>query len=258
MKATKDAHAPISVVMIVKNEANNIRSCLEALQWADEIVVLDTGSEDNTIQICKDFGAKVFIQEIWEGFGKAKQAAVDLATHNWILSIDADEIVSPELNKEILAITTSDKAHPGYRIKMRTWFVTQWIDHCGWNKDYHLRLFKKQYGKFSTDLVHESVQVEGEIGIIETPLLHYSYPSIGHHQNKIAFYGKLWANDRLAKGKNSSLGDSIFHALWKFITMYFFQQGFRDGKAGLVLSINSAYSVYYKHLLLWELKQKAR
>lgn len=250
--------APLSCILIVKNEADNISRCLSALTWAEELIVLDTGSTDSTPELCKDMGAKLFHLDKWEGFGKAKQAALVLATKSWVLSVDADEVVSPELRDAIIKTIASSDACAGYRIKRQTWFLTRWIKHCGWNKDYPLRLFKRDLGSFTPDLVHESVRVKGSLGQIDSVLWHYSYPSLEQHQQRLIFYGRLWAEEQQRKGKKDSIGNAIFHGLWKFISMYFTQLGFLDGKAGLVLCISSAFSVYYKHVRLWELTQNSR
>lgn len=258
MSIKKELPPLISCVLIVKNESANIERCLKALTWADELVVLDTGSTDNTPHLCEELGAKLHHLDKWEGFGKAKQAVVELAGNPWILSIDADEVVSSELQKAVRRTISSPDALEGYRIKRRTWFLTRWIDHCGWDKDYPLRLFKKDSGAFTPDLVHESVKVKGRVGTLQEALLHYSYPSLEQHQTRLIFYGRLWAEEQFRKGKRDSIGNAIFHGLWKFVSMYFIKSGVLDGKAGLILCINSAFSVYYKHVRLWELNQNNR
>ncbi|MDY0152346.1 MAG: glycosyltransferase family 2 protein [Candidatus Cloacimonas sp.] len=258
MDINKEIPPKLSCVLIVKNEAHNIARCLNALGWANEIIVLDTGSTDNTAELCKNLGAKLFYLDNWEGFGKAKQAAVELAQYPWVLSIDADEVVSPELQQAIQTTINKADSYVGYRIKRSTWFITRWIKHCGWDKDYPLRLFRKDSGAFTPDLVHESIKVSGRVGILQEPLLHYSYPSLEQHQTRLIFYGRLWAEEQQRKGKQSSISSAIFHSIWKFISMYFWQKGWLDGKAGLLLSISSAFSVYYKHVRLWELQQKSR
>ena len=248
----------ISAVIIVKNEEQNIARCLKSISWVEEIVVLDTGSTDETVNICKNFGAKVYYLDQWEGFGKAKQQAVDLATFDWILSIDADEEISPELADSIQQVLKNPSEENGYRIKRQTWFLNRWIKHCGWNKDYPLRLFRKSKGRFNDNLVHESVQLQGKCGVLKTILKHYSYPTLDSHQEKLVFYARLWAEQKYEQNKQDNPCNAFFQAIFNFFSMYILKLGFLDGSAGFILCYNSTFSVWYKHIKLWELHQQNR
>jgi glycosyltransferase involved in cell wall biosynthesis len=241
----------LSVTIITKNEERNIRRCLESVKWADEIIVLDSGSQDKTEEICREYTSKVYPVE-WLGFGKTKQKAVEMASHEWILSIDADEELTPQLIEAIQKkISESDKCD-GYEIKRISQYLGKWIRFSGWNRDYPLRLFKKDNGHFNEKLVHESVILTGKRGKIHKPMLHYTYPDIETHLRKIDVYSECWAQEKANRGKKGTLTSTLLHTGIKFVNTYFFKLGFMDGKIGFILSINAALSAYMKHLKLWE------
>jgi glycosyltransferase involved in cell wall biosynthesis len=246
-----DNTSKLSVTVITKNEERNIRRCLESVKWADEIIVLDSGSTDTTIDICKEFTPNVYQVE-WLGFGRTKQKAVEMASNPWILSIDADEELTLPLSDEIKQIIQKRGSFNGYEIKRVSQYLGKWIRYSGWNRDFPLRLFKKDHGHFNEKLVHESVVLTGRRGRIMKPMLHYTYPDIETHLRKIDVYSECWADEKAQKGKKGSFTSAILHTVIKFFNMYFFKFGFLDGKTGFVLSVNSAFSVYMKHLKLWE------
>jgi glycosyltransferase involved in cell wall biosynthesis len=245
----------ISVAVIVKNEEKNLPRMLKSIAWVDEIVVLDTGSQDSTMEIARQASCKVY-QSQWLGFGKCKQLAVDYCTNDWILSLDADEVVTAELKKKIQDIISKESSFAGYRIKRKSFYLNKLINHCGWNHDYTLRLFKKDQGRFNTKLVHESVQIDGEIGYIQEHLLHYTYPTINSHLTKMMLYSDLAATSLKAKNKRVGLLSAYHKGVWKFWKMYLFQLGFLDGKVGFILSLNSAMGVFWKYAKVWEVNQK--
>jgi glycosyltransferase involved in cell wall biosynthesis len=241
----------ISATIITKNEEHNIEQCLKALSFVDEIVIVDSGSEDKTLEICKKYNCTIF-QTQWLGFGKTKQLAVDKAGNDWILAVDADEIITDELKTEILAKVKKPTAD-GYRIKRNSFYLNKQIKHCGWNKDYTLRLFNKNKGSFNDRLVHESVQIPSDkIGTIHQPMLHFTFPTVDAHLSKMIKYARLSAEQKWAKGHTASPPKAIFAGTLKFIKMYIIQLGFLDGKFGFLLSVNSAYGVYLKYIYLWE------
>lgn len=240
----------LSVVIITKNEQENIARCLTSVQWADEIVVLDNGSTDRTPEICHHFNCK-FIETKWLGFGLTKKLAVDSAVHDWIFSIDSDEQVSEELKLSIQNILKKPD-YNGYRIKRISFYLGKKINHCGWERDYPLRLFNRTVGNFNEKPVHESVVIPGRIGKIEAPLFHHSYPTIASHIIKMNRYAELAAQESFQKGKSSTVLSAIFRGLFKFIKMYFLQRGFLDGRVGFILCCNSAFGVYLKYIKLWE------
>jgi glycosyltransferase involved in cell wall biosynthesis len=241
----------LSVTIITKNEEENIKRCLASVTWADEIVVVDSGSTDKTVEICEKYGCKV-IQTEWWGFGKTKQFAVNSATYDWIFSIDADEEVTPELAKKIQKLLSQSSLKSGYKVKRQSFYVKQWIRYCGWDRDYPLRLFNRKQGNFNDKLVHESVEIDGDVGKIEKTLKHYTYPNLKSHIDKINKYSDLGAKSLFEKGKQSSIFNALFHSFSKFIKMYVIQKGFLDGKIGFILSYNSAFGVWLKYLKLWE------
>ncbi|RLC46307.1 MAG: glycosyltransferase family 2 protein [Candidatus Cloacimonadota bacterium] len=241
----------LSVVIITKNEENNIKRCLQSVKWADEIVVVDTGSTDRTLEICEKYGCHI-IETEWLGFGKTKQLGVNCAANDWILSIDADEEVTSELTEEIRQLLSKDNLKNGYRIKRTSFYLKKWIRYSGWNRDYPLRLFNRKYGNFNENFVHESVRIRGKIGKIDKVLRHYTYPNLTTYIQKIEHYANLRAEEAVKKGKRASVFNAIFHGLFKFLKMYLLNTGFLDGTVGLVLSINSAFSVYLKYLKIWE------
>jgi glycosyltransferase involved in cell wall biosynthesis len=239
----------LSVVILCKNEEHNIKKCLESVIWADEIIVLDTGSTDHTIEICQLYNCKIFYLQEWLGFGKAKKEAVNKASNDWILVVDCDEVVSENLKLKILAIVNEPISNVAYKIKRSSFYLGKKINFSGWRNDYTLRLFNKKNGNFNDLLVHEFVVVDCEIQKIHEELYHYTFPTIKTHISKMIYYSELGA---IQSRKNSSILKSILASILKFIKMYFFKCGFLDGKAGLILAINSAFGVYLKYIYIYE------
>ena len=243
----------LSVIVITKNEASSIAKCLESVKWADEIIVLDSGSSDETLSICRQFTPHVFETD-WQGFGVQKQRALNKATSDWVLSIDADEIISPELRAEIEQAITQDC--DAFLLPRLSSYCGKFIKHGGWYPDYILRLFQRELGRFSDDVIHERVIVEGKIGKLTAPILHESYSDLSEVLEKVNSYSSLNAQKLFEHSVKSSLSKAIFRALWKFIQTYFVKAGFLDGQHGLMLAISSAEAVYYKYLKLLELQNK--
>ena len=243
---------PISAVIITKNEAANIRKALDALQWVDEIVVVDSGSRDDTVEICREKGCRV-ITTTWRGFGPTKQFAVDQARHDWVLAVDADEEVSTALHAQIREVLATVPVHHGYCIHRISSYLGRFIRYSGWQKDYPLRLFNRGRGGFNDARVHEQVRIDGSVGTLAGPLYHYPYPDIASHLAKIPRYARLGAESRLAAGKGVSLMDLAFRGVFKFAKMYVLRQGFRDGVPGLILAGMSAYGVALKYYMAWEM-----
>ena len=246
--------AKLSVTMITLNEEANIRRTLESVKWADEIIVLDSGSSDRTVSICREFTGKVYHQD-WLGFSGQKNAAIDLATGEWILSLDADEPVDKELAAEIREIIASPGADDGYQVPRKTFFLGKWVRHGGWYPDYNLRLFRRGKGRFEERAVHESIKVQGTIGRTVNAVEHYAFPDLASYMSSINKYSSL------AVTEMSQLGISIFKAGWinillrplfTFVFKYIFRLGFLDGKHGLVLNIFHAYYVFAKYAKAWE------
>jgi len=243
----------LTVTIITSNEESNIERCLKSLSWVDEIVVIDSYSEDKTVDICKKYNCRV-IQVPWQGFGITKKNAVDAASNDWILSIDADEELSESLKQKIENILVSPM-HQGYLLKRKSFYMGKEIKHCGWGNDYPLRMFNRKSGNFNNKEVHESVVIEGEKIKIHEPLFHYTYPSINTHIAKMNRYSDLLAEDLVKKGKHYSIFSSVFFGAVKFINMYFLKLGILDGKIGFILCFNSAIGVYLKYVKSWSKKK---
>lgn len=239
----------LSVVVISKNEERNIRRCLESVAFADEIILIDSQSVDNTRNIAEEFGAKIYSPE-WNGFGPAKQEGVRRASHNWILSIDADEVVSPELKDEIIKILGAESKFSGYYVPRCTNFIGRWIRHSGWYPDYVLRLFDKTKGNFNDAYVHEKVVVSGETDRLKNDLLHYSYPTMEDYFDKFNYYTTVGAEELYKKGKKASWGKILIKPLAQFIKQFILKAGFLDGVEGFLISFLSAVAVMVKYTKL--------
>ena len=255
MEETKQSYTPISVVMIVKDEMRVIRECLEAVLWADEIVVLDTGSADDTPLVCKEMGAKVYYADTWNGFGKARRDAVSLAGNDWVFSLDADEFVSPLLQEEIKKLRVKGFEYAAYRLQVKSYYLGKRIDFCGWQNESHIRLFNRQRGNYNEALVHESVKIEGELGRLKGLLHHHTYPTKEVHVAKMIRYGDLGARKLHQMGKKSSPIKAILRSAFTFLKMYILKMGFLDGKAGFELCKTTAWGTWYKYQQLWKLRE---
>ena len=246
--------ASLSVIVITKNEVANIRACIESVLWADEIIVVDSGSDDGTVEICRELGAQVFVHD-WPGFGAQKNRALGYASKDWVLSLDADERVTPELRAEIEVAMNSGRA-AGYKIPRRSNFCGRFMNHSGWYPDYVLRLFRRGQGRFSDALVHESVQMQGSVLPLQQPFLHYSYRDFDDVLSKLNSYSSASATMLQRRGKKGSLAQAVLHGLWAFIRTYFLRAGILDGREGFMLAVMNAENSYYRYIKLW-LKQKS-
>ena len=247
----------LSVIIITKDEQENIRDCLESVKWADDIAIVDSGSTDNTEAICRDYTDR-FYQKDWPGFGVQKQRALELAKHNWVLSIDADERVTLELQQEIVAIISGDAQHTGYHIPRLSHYLNKEIRHAGWYPDYVLRLVKKDHSHFSRDIVHERLIVEGEVSHLSNHLIHFPYKDIAHHLQKLNQYSTLSAQKMFERDKRVGWTGVFAKALFGFIRSYVLRRGFLDGWPGLVVSVSTALSVYFKYVKLKEMQLKTQ
>lgn len=236
----------MSVILITKNEAANIRECLQSVAWADEIIVVDSGSTDETCNIAREMGAQVHVQGDWPGFGPQKNRALGYAGKDWIFSIDADERVTPELRGEIEQAMRAGKAD-GYYCPRLSQFCGQFVHHSGWYPDYVLRLFKRSAGKFSESLVHESVLLTGRSEKLKNPLLHYSYLTADDVERKVEQYSTAAAQQMYQSGKRSSLVGATLRGGWAFVRTYLLRLGVLDGSAGLNIARMNARTTYLKY-----------
>ncbi len=239
------------MTIICLNEAAEIRGCLESVRWADEIVVCDSGSGDGTLDICRQYTDRVFV-DTWRGFSGHKNLALERATQEWIFSLDADERVTPALAAEIRAVLADAKALDGYTVPRRNYFLGQWIRHGGWYPDRTIRLFRRDKGRFQPRAVHEAVHVEGAVGHLGQPFDHFTYRSLSAYLQRMDRYSTLAADELYREGRQAWITDLSLRPLVTFLRMYLCQAGFRDGTAGLILAGLYAAQTLAKYAKLWE------
>lgn len=248
--------ARISVVIITRDEEAAIGSCLDSVAWADEIIVLDSGSTDRTVDIARSKGAIVTADSDWPGFGEQKNRALQLATGDWILSIDADERVTPELAEEIRSVVASAGSKPGYAMPRLSSYCGRYMRHSGWWPDYVTRLVQRGRGRFSPSLVHERMEVDGPVGRLQHTLMHDSFQTLEQVLDKVNRYSSLSAQQMAAAGRRGGIVTALGHGLAAFIRTYVFKAGFLDGREGLMLAVSNAEGAYYKYVKLFLLNRQ--
>jgi (heptosyl)LPS beta-1,4-glucosyltransferase len=251
----------LTAALIVKNESKNLDSCLSSLvEWVDDIVILDSGSTDNTQEIAQKYTKHFHLKTDWQGFGVQRQAAQELVTTDYVLWIDADEVVTDKLKNSILAALTKNTDKTAYTINRKSWVFGRFIKHSGWYPDRVTRLYKIDEGFYSNDLVHEKVQLNDGISLqsLDGDLTHYTYDDLQHYLVKSASYAKLSADQKQARGKTTSLSNASLHAFACFIKMYVVKRGFLDGKQGFLLAVLSSHSTFVKYADLWIRSQPKR
>jgi glycosyltransferase involved in cell wall biosynthesis len=242
----------LSVVISTKNEETNIMDCLESVKWADEIILVDS-STDKTIEIASAYTNKIINSEDLI-ISVKKNIGIDKASNDWILSIDADERVTEDLQKEIIKAINNNK-YNAYYINRKSFFIKKFINHCGWFPDYQIKLFRKSAGiKYNNALIHEKPVYNGEIIRIDAPIIHFTYRTIEEYFNKMNYYTTLQAKMLFDKGKNCSILDIILRPVLTFIKMYFLKLGILDGYTGLLLCKLSSISTYTKYSKLYFLR----
>jgi glycosyltransferase involved in cell wall biosynthesis len=241
----------LSVILITRDAERLLERVLESVAWADEIVLVDSGSTDRTEEIARRFTPHFHVRE-WRGFGLHKQAALDLATGDWVLSIDSDEVVTPELAASIRRAIAAPGDHIGYRMKLATCFEGVWFGSRGWRADRKLRLFRRDRGRFSQHIVHEGVELKGRTGRLDGLLLHYSYRDIAHYAEKMNFYSDGMATRRFEAGRRTSAPVALLRGVARFLRDYLFGGDFLYGGAGLVRSTLAGYYTFLTYTKLWE------
>jgi glycosyltransferase involved in cell wall biosynthesis len=249
--------APLTVTVITRNESVHIEACLASVDWADECLVVDCGSTDDTVALAERAGARVIVRD-WPGYSAQKNFAAEQASHDWILSIDADERVTPELGAEIRQLMQSTPSAPGYRIPRLTWHLGRWFRTTDWYPDSQLRLYDRRRGRWKTRRVHESVEVDGTPGRLTHDLHHYAYRDIAHHLETMNRYTTLAAEDLFERGRRVGATDVIVHPIAAFARNYLLKKGVLDGVAGLIVSAMNAYYVFLKLAKVWELERRTR
>ncbi len=241
----------ISASIIVYNEAKNIRELCETVAWADEIVIVDTDSPDGTAEIAREYTDMVFNREFL-GFKDKHEFADAHTTGDWVFWIDADERVTPELQRSILALKERSDLPDGFKIARRTWYMGRWIMHGGWYPDYQMRLYRKDRSYWDGIAPHQTARVDGQVETLEGELLHYTKDDLSEHHRVTELYARLAADHLAEKGKSSGPGKIFFRPLAAFFRTYILKQGFRDGTQGLIIAMFTAYGVFLRYAKIWE------
>jgi glycosyltransferase involved in cell wall biosynthesis len=245
------------VCIITYNEADNIQGVLDTVKWADDIVVVDACSADRTVEIARSYTERVFVR-VWPGFVAQKNFAIEQARHEWVLSLDADERLSPALQEELQRLCATGMQADAYYVARRAYFLGHWITHSGWYPDYKLRLFRKSRARWHGGEVHESVRVTGTVGYLRGDLLHYTYRDLSHNLQTIDRYSTFGAQKLFAAGKRACWYDVTLRPVLTFFKKYLLCRGFQDGYAGLFIAVLTSYSNFAKYAKLWELQQAHR
>jgi len=235
--------------MICYNSENTVRKTLSSLDWADEIIVVDSFSTDSTPDICKEFDVN-FLQKEWQGFGKQRRWSVKQAKNDWVFVIDSDEEVSSELKNELLKIKNEGTESDVYAIPRKVYYMNRWITHSGWYPNYKERLFNKHKAYWNESALHEKLIYEGVAMKLKGDLYHYTYKDIEDQLERINRYSTITAEDLYTKGIKPSFIKSIFGAIWRFKKIFFLKLGFLDGLAGFTIAVMESYYVmlrYFKH-----------
>ena len=250
----------ISVVVATRNEEGNIKDCLESVRWADEIVIVDDASKDKTIELCKEYTDKIFVNDSKGSFHKNKNLGIEKASGGWILSLDADERIPENLAKEICS-SVQDERKTGYYISRKNFFLGKWIRGCGWFPDYIIRLFRKGITRWPLE-VHDvpAIEEKDKVGYLRNPMIHISYTSLEQYFEKFVRYTTKLAHEEQEKGTRITRSNFLLLFFVKplawFFRKYILQKGFRDGFRGLFISVSSAMTIFMTHAKLWEMGLK--
>lgn len=243
--------AALSVTLVTWNEEERLRRCLETVAWVDEIVVVDAGSEDKTVEIARAFTDQVFVRA-WEGFAPQKNFALDQARGEWVLSLDADEEVTAELKQEILRVLAAGEGPSAYAVPRRNVYWGQWVRHGRLYPDWQVRFFRRGRGRFVERPVHESVEVEGAVGRLHGALVHRSYRDVADFLTRTNRYTTLAAEEWVRSGRGIAVTDLVLRPLGRFLSMYVLHRGFLDGWRGFLLAALYAYYVFIRSAKVWE------
>jgi (heptosyl)LPS beta-1,4-glucosyltransferase len=246
---------PVTATVITKNEAGAIAEALKSLSWADEIIVVDAESTDDTVAIARQFTDRVYVRP-WTGYVDQKNHVASLASHDWIFSLDADERVSPELSAEIRSLLAAGPSEAGYRMPRVSFYLGRWMRTTDMYPDYQLRIYDRRKARWAGLHVHESVKVDGDtIGYLKSELQHYPYRDLSEHLIRMDRYTTLAAQQMFERGRRATRLELLFHPPVAFLRNYILKGGFRDGKAGLIISMVNSYYVMLKFAKLWELQR---
>jgi glycosyltransferase involved in cell wall biosynthesis len=253
---TSQRRPTLSVVIAAKNEAANIADCVASAAFADEVIVFDSNSSDATVEMAHKAGART-VSTDWPGYGPQQARAFRLATCDWVLSLDADERITPELKDEVQSAiaTASSKGLDGFWLPRNSQFCGHFIHHSGWRPDHTLRLGLREKSSFTNHYLHAHMTVDGATAKLTNPMLHYSYPTVSTLMEKLDRYSSGSAKDMHSVGKRGGLGKAISHGFWAFVKTYVVKRGFLDGKHGVMLAIYNAEYAYYKYVKLMLLNE---
>ena len=246
---------PVTVTIITLNEAHHIAAAIDSAAWADEILVVDSGSTDDTVAIAGGKGVRV-MHRTWPGYVDQKNYAASVAAHDWIFSLDADERVTPALADEVRSLMTSDPAERAFRVPRVTFHLGRWVRTTDFYPDYQTRLYDRRAARWQGKYVHESVVADGPSGQLKHELQHYSYRDLSDHLERINQYSTLAARQMFESGRRASAVDLLAHPPAAFLRNYLLRGGFTDGMPGLTISLVNAYSVLLKFAKLWEMQQQ--
>uniref|UniRef100_A0A7C5AMG1 Glycosyltransferase family 2 protein n=1 Tax=Desulfobacca acetoxidans TaxID=60893 RepID=A0A7C5AMG1_9BACT len=242
----------LSVIVIALNQEENIGPCLESARFADEIVLVDTGSTDRTVELARSFTDRIFIAD-WRGFGATENFALDRARGTWVFSLDTDERVPEALRDEILEVVRNNGPLAGYRVPRKNYFCGRWIRRAGWYPDFTLRLFRRDKGRFWERAVHEEVLVDGPVGKLKTPLEHYSYKSVSDYVTRMDRYARLAAQELVKSGRRPRAGELLWRPVATFVNRYFIQLGLLEGLTGYTIAALSGMYTFLKYYYLRQL-----
>jgi glycosyltransferase involved in cell wall biosynthesis len=243
---------PVSVYVLTYNNKRTLQRCLESLRWADELVVVDSCSDDGSFELAKEFTDEVY-QRKWGGHREQYQYAANLTKNEWVMFVDADEVVPPELVDEIQRELEGNHGQwDGYICHRRTFYLGRWIEYGGWYPDYEIRLYRRDKGKWVGDL-HAKVGVEGKVKQLNGRYLHYTYRDISDQIQTIDRYSRTAAEDMMRSGEQFSLFRLLLRPPFRFLKEYIFKAGFRDGLPGLIIAVSTVFYVFIKYAKLWEL-----
>jgi glycosyltransferase involved in cell wall biosynthesis len=242
----------LSIIIVAKNEAINITECVRSARFADEVIVMDSGSTDGTAELGRAEGATVIVTD-WPGYGSQNNRGIDRVGGDWFFSLDADERISPELAVEIRAAIERPDVN-GFRVPRSSMYCGRFMKHGGWAPDYTWRLARRGCGRFTEHFLHAHLEVEGPTGTLANPIIHYSYRSMEAVLEKLNRYSTAGVRDMIPRHRHGSLGRAIGHGLWAFFRTYFLRLGFLDGRWGFMLAVSNAEVTYYRYVKLWLLQ----